>query len=391
MTTILRILLILSFVWILPGCKSQAQGASNCAVVMTGLDQCAAHRGNPQACNSAVEDLKMSLTATTINVFNQESWAQDCKLLCSRGVDYSPNVRQNFESICINSEVFNIRDDRFIKLAALASVWIVGCLVLLAGLFRTFRIWRVKRRAVSTRGTVVGHDSMSSDGDLLYAPIIEFTDWRGKQQRFTARLYTRSLGQPDYAVDSQVNVLYLRENPEQAWYDNAWSLWLVPGFLLVWGGGMALISGVALFGKDEWRGHNAYLQQHAPVIAEPVNQAVTFARDELFVLTSVRDYRVTDEQPDAIVIEADYLLSPFVDGDMYLGAITLTNGRSGGEWAYRPARLQRGFGRANVRLGMASTAPAAYCSNQIQLSIYEGGKGRIYQRVIPYEKCWSKQ
>lgn len=74
-----------------------------------------------------------------------------------------------------------------------------------------------------------------------------------------------------------------------------------------------------------------------------------------------------------------------------MGANTLTDGHSGCEWGYRPARLSKGYGTAQVRLSMSSDAPDKYCSNEIKLTMYVSGESSFYERVIHYEKCWSKQ
>lgn len=380
---------IFSILVLLSGCKPVEEGDRNCKIVLESLDKCVEQRTTPQACHIAVENLELSLINTTVKPYNQRSWANDCRRLCQSTYDYRPIVRRNYESICINSEIFSIKDDRFIKLAALSSVWAIGLLVLLGGIKKARKVRRFLKACITTKGIVVGHETTRSDGSTLYAPVIEFRDMLGRTHTFTSSVYTSRMGKPGNAINSTVKVLYPEGKPEEARFDSFMTLWMLPSFLVVWGGGMAMVCGFALFGQAEWRSHYGYLQQHAPAIADTANEIVEYARNKVFVITSVRDYRIIDAQPDAVYIEADYLLSPFKDGNVFMGAISMTDGKSGGQWGYRPARLETGFGKARVRLSMNSKA-GDYCSNQIQLSIYEAGKGSFYTRTLPYEKCWSK-
>ena len=370
----------------LVGCKSHEQAAQACKQVMQGLDKCVDHRVDSASCDMAVKSIKQSLKNTGINNYNILEWGDSCKRLCVGTYDYRPVVRGNYEQICHNSEIFNIKDDRFIKLAALTGIWLVGCIVLFFGLIRTWRVRRFRKECIKTKGVVTGHESSHSDGSTIYAPVIEFKDWMGRTHQFTAKMFTSTMNQPSEEVGSTVKVIYPKDKPDQVRYDTFISLWLLPIFLLVWGGGFVLISGVSLFSAKEWRNHHGYLQQHAPAVAEAADEFARAIRESVPVLTKISNYRIIEERPGHIVIEADYRLSPFQDDKIYMGAITMTDGRSGGEWGYRPAQLQKGFGTARVRLG----ATRKHCSNQIKLSIYRGGKGKIYQRVIPYEKCWEK-
>jgi len=372
------------------GCKRHDEGVQNCSVVMQGMDQCVEHRGKQASCLVAVDNIKQLLQQTTVNDYNRSMWADDCRRICLGTIEYRSVVRRNYEDICINSEVFNIKDDRFIKLAALSGIFLTGFIVLLFGIRSFLRASHFRRDAIKTRGIVVGHEASSSDGSAVYAPVIEFKDWMGKEFRFTSTVARSHMGKPAEEIDSEVKLLYPKDRPEEARRDSFMVLWLLPFFLLVWGGGFALMSGYGLFAAREWRQHHGYLQQHAPTIAKSMNSVAMTVRELMPTLTGIRDYRITEEKPDSIIIEADYRLSPFKSGDIYMGAITMTNGKSGGDWGYRPAHLQSGSGTARVKLSMGSES-SDYCSNQIQLSIYYSGKGSFYERVIPYEKCWARQ
>lgn len=374
----------------LAGCKSEQEGAANCLLVMQELDQCAEHGAAQLACSDAITAIKASLGKTSINDFNRAMWVLNCRGLCKGDYAYQSTERRNFEVNCINSEVFTVRDERFLKLSGLSGLFVICCLVLLYVLRSLFRIQRLRRSAVRTNGIIVGHDTTHSDGSTLYAPIIEFKDWMGQPHTFTTRVYSSRMGKPRAEVNSQVKVIYPKDKPGEARYDSFLSLWFAPLTMLLFAGIFFALAALGLFAEKEWRGHHRYLQQHAPALAETVDGLRHALFDSIPLLTAMGDFRVLEEQPDAILLEVDYRLSPFQEGKMYMGAITLTNGQSGGEWAYRPARLKKGLGTAQVRLSMNSTAPERYCSNQVQISIYAAGQSNTYKRVIPYEKCWTK-
>jgi len=387
------VLFVVVFFFNLVGCKSDEQVAQVCQPVMQGLDQCVDSRGSAASCSIAAEKINQSLRQTLISDYNRKQWVSNCKSICANTFEYRPIVRRNYEEICLNSEQFNIKDDRFIKLSALTGIWLVGLVVLYFGLRSIQRVRRFRKECIKTKGTVVAHESSynygskGTSGSTVYAPIIEFKDWMGRTHKFTARVAGHTMGKPSEKLNSKINVIYPKDKPDEARYDSFFSLWLLPFFLIIWGGGFALMSGIGLFGVQEWRQHHGYLQQHAPAIASTADSFARIIRESMPVLTAVRNYRIIEEQHDYIVIEADYRLSPFRGDNIYMGAITLTDGHSGGEWGYRPARLQKGFGTAQVRLSASST----YCSNQIRLSIYQSGNGGIYERTVPYEKCWVKE
>ena len=358
---------------------------------MQGLDKCVENRAGPVSCDIAVEDISQSLSLTSINQYNRNMWASACKSLCSGRYEYRPIVRSNYETICTNSEVLTIKDDRLVKLVALSGLFIVSCIVLILAMRGVIRRRRFRNSSFKAKGVIVRHETTSSDGSTLYAPVIEFRDWMGRLHTLTSSVYSSTMGKPSKAIDTVVDVYYPKDRPEQARYDSFMSFWFVPLMLFVFAGVFALASAVALFGTKEWRAHRHYLQQHAPAIAESADTIVHTIRERIPLVTSIRDYRIIDGNPDFIVLEVDYRLSPLKDGDIYMGAITMTDGHSGGEWGYRPARLSSGYGTAQVRLSMSNDAPERYCSNEIKLSMYFSGESSFYERLIPYEKCWSKQ
>lgn len=375
----------------LVSCKNNELAAQNCKIVMQELDKCVEKRVGQLSCDIAVDDITQSLSLTSINEYNRNMWARNCKSLCTGRYEYRPIVRSNYETICTYSEVITIKDDRLIKLVALSGLFIVSCIVVVIAMGSVIRRRRFRNSSFRAKGVIVRHETTSSGGSTLYAPVIEFKDWMGRLHTLTSSMYSSTMGKPSKAVNTVVDVYYPKDRPEQARYDSFVSFWLVPLILFVFGGVFALASGFGLFGAKEWRAHQHYLQQHAPAIAESADTIVLTMREIVPLVTSIRDYRIVDENPDFIVLEVDYRLSPLKDGDIYMGAITLTDGHSGGEWGYRPARLSEGYGTAQVRLSMSSDAPDRYCSNEIKLTMYISGEGSFYERVIPYEKCWSKQ
>jgi hypothetical protein len=375
----------------LVSCKSKDIAAEHCQIVMQGLDKCVESRVGPLSCDAAVDTIMQSLSLTTITKYNRNMWASECKSLCKGKYQYRPIVRSNYETICTYSEVITVRDERLVKLLALSGLFIVSCIVLVLAMRIVIRRRRFRNSSFKAKGVIVRHETTSSGGSTLYAPVIEFRDWMGRLHTLTSSTYRSTMGKPSRAVDTVVDVYYPKDKPEQARYDSFMTFWFLPFLLFVFGGIFALASGFGLFGSKEWRAHQQYLQQHVPAFAESANTFVHAIRKSVPLVTAIRDYRILDENSDFIMLEADYRVSPLQDGDIYMGAITLTDGHSGGEWAYRPARLSKGYGTAQVRLSMSTGAPDEYCSNEIKLTMYIGGGSRFYERVIPYEKCWSRQ
>jgi hypothetical protein len=89
-------------------------------------------------------------------------------------------------------------------------------------------------RAVKTTGTVVELAESESDGDVLYKPVVSFSDQQGGEHRFTSSFASRP---PRYRVGEQVDVLYDPDDPSDA------SLGAAP---MVWAGPIVLL-GLAFF------------------------------------------------------------------------------------------------------------------------------------------------
>ncbi|MDH5436139.1 MAG: DUF3592 domain-containing protein [Gammaproteobacteria bacterium] len=389
MKAILWIVIII-FSASLISCKPAEIGEQNCKVVIQELDQCNEFRTKGLFCDIAIDNIKRSFKQTSINEYNRAMWATHCKVICSNSFEYSPALRQNYEKVCMDSEIFNVKDKRLIGLTTLSLMWLIGCVAFLFSLRSFFRVRQFRMNSIKTTGVVVDHEKHYGYRQDTYAPVIEFKDWVGRAHRFTSGTSTSVMGKPGNPLNSAVKIIYPKDHPEKARQDSLMSLWLLPLFLFFWGGGFVFMAGFGLFSTNEWRNHNEYLQQHTPVIAKTVDTLVHTMRGFMPVLTTIKDYRFTDEKSNSLIIEVDYNLSPFERGEIYMSAITMTNGQSGGEWTFWPARLQNGSGKAQVKLGVANNAPDHYCSNEIKFSIYSGGESNFYERVIPYEKCWSK-
>jgi hypothetical protein len=102
-------------------------------------------------------------------------------------------------------------------------------------------------------------------------------------------------------------------------------------------------------------------------------------------------HKLLHDMPDSVILEVDYFYDGLDEDKVSIGAITLTNGKSNGNWAYRPAKLLRGNNRAQIRVSMNDKSPASYCSDAIRLQVYVGGKGTFFEQDVPFEKCWKKQ
>jgi hypothetical protein len=104
--------------------------------------------------------------------------------------------------------------------------------------------------------------------------------------------------------------------------------------------------------------------------------------------TQVHGFEIADEGDDFVVLGFDYSFTGEPAGPTFIGAITLVNGRSEGQWSYQPAHLGAGRHRGWVRIGKSSSHPEPYCSTEIQISMYRPQGGGFYETIFPFEKCW---
>jgi Protein of unknown function (DUF3592) len=83
---------------------------------------------------------------------------------------------------------------------------------------------RFVRGAERTTGTVIDLDARTSDGDLVYYPMVRFTTAGGRRVEFTSS--SGSSSPPD--VGDRVEVLYDPDDPQDAQLSGFFSLWLWP-------------------------------------------------------------------------------------------------------------------------------------------------------------------
>lgn len=386
-TLFLLILISLS----LSSCKSDEQLEQSCAAVVEGLNYCFEQRSDASNCGKVVDKFSQKITPVPINDFNRPMWASNCKTLCLSTYKGATFMRDYYESTCVESEVITLSDDRLIKLLGMILLFLISSLILYFTIRSVRRVLKFRKEAIRAKGIVTGHDTVYRSGSNLYSPIIEFNDQLGSTQTLTSNTYSSTMNKPSDPVGSIVTVMYPKNQPEKARVDSFMKLWFVPFILFVIGGIPFLVAVNGLFSSRDWAVHHQYLKQHLPAVAGVANSAVHTIRSSALIFNSITGYRITDEKPDSITLELDYRLSPWINRNIYLGAISMTDGYSRGGWGYRPGKAHGRTGTAKVVLSLSSRGPDAYCSNEIELSMYYSGGPTVYERVIPYEKCWSRK
>ena len=116
---------------------------------------------------------------------------------------------------------------------------------LLTGCYFVFQQQRqFHETALSASGTVIDLQARrSSEGNMAYAPIVEFTTREGE-----TRVFTSSGGwcsALSYSQGDRVSVLYQREDPGQAQIDSLMEQWGIVGILLLLGSTAMLAGGSA--------------------------------------------------------------------------------------------------------------------------------------------------
>ncbi len=113
----------------------------------------------------------------------------------------------------------------------------VGLGALVAGLVWGSKRYHLHKNGVPVKGTVVElTDSTSTDSDgkrstSIY-PVVEFTPADGRARRFRGSTGSSS---PDYSVGQSVNVVYHREDPDQAQLADFSQFWLGPVAITLFG------------------------------------------------------------------------------------------------------------------------------------------------------------
>lgn len=100
---------------------------------------------------------------------------------------------------------------------------------------------------------------------------------------------------------------------------------------------------------------------------------------------------VVKEDDAKLFIDVDYYYTgDHGNDDVWIGAITLTNGSSTGYWSYRPMRIRQGRHTVRIKIGMNKDAPDRYQSDHIVISMYRSQQGSFAEKTVQLDKQWSK-
>lgn len=96
----------------------------------------------------------------------------------------------------------------------------------------TFRRLTVWMSGISTTGTILGHETRTTEEGVGYVPVVEFKDSEGTLRRFVSSSgnFPKRL-----IIGASVKVLYSQSNPGMAYIDSFWHLWIAPISLAVLG------------------------------------------------------------------------------------------------------------------------------------------------------------
>lgn len=99
----------------------------------------------------------------------------------------------------------------------------VGFLILAAVLL--VRRWSALWHGASAVGSVQGHEVRTTDEEVYYLPVVEFTDSTGHRHRFTS-VAGGSSRTP--VVGTRVRVRYLPSDPKVAYIESFLHMWAAP-------------------------------------------------------------------------------------------------------------------------------------------------------------------
>lgn len=108
--------------------------------------------------------------------------------------------------------------------------WLIfglGCSLLVIGLISSLYTWRFTRDAEHASGVVVEmRPHLDKDnGDVSYAPTFRFEDSSGIHHTVSSSFFSSP---PEFHVNNSVDVLYRRNDPENARINSYWQLWGIP-------------------------------------------------------------------------------------------------------------------------------------------------------------------
>ena len=106
--------------------------------------------------------------------------------------------------------------------------------------------------------------------------------------------------------------------------------------------------------------------------------------------STIKRYRIVHDSPDHLALWINYFYDGSKGDRVFIGAITKLDGKSTGHWAYRPDRVYKGNGWAEVLISMNSNSPEEYFSDEIKIEMYVGGKSAFSVVTLPYKKRWKR-
>lgn len=106
---------------------------------------------------------------------------------------------------------------------------------------------------------------------------------------------------------------------------------------------------------------------------------------------SILNQRIHRETKDSAVLLVRYRYDGVINDNTWISATTYNAGKNTGFWSYRPVKLQHGEHEALIHVGMSSDSPDKYCSDSFVIKAYVAEKGGFFEKLMPYQRCWSKK
>lgn len=105
----------------------------------------------------------------------------------------------------------------------------------------------------------------------------------------------------------------------------------------------------------------------------------------------VVSFKVLQELPHRLVLEVAYEYSGACGIPAFLGAITMKDGVSTGNWSYSHTVIQPGRHTAQITIGLNKNAPARHISDGLQFAMSSKQCRVFFQKAFAYEKNWVRQ
>jgi hypothetical protein len=109
-------------------------------------------------------------------------------------------------------------------------VLIVFVLLPALGAVLAVRNWLLFRHGVRVTGHIVAHERIEpmSGSEAIHLPVVAFSDLAGRSVRVTMSGESPHRGDEANAVGARVKLVYPRDQPRRARYDERMLYWLVP-------------------------------------------------------------------------------------------------------------------------------------------------------------------